>query len=225
MKKILLTLSLLFINILYSQLSLELISKDTIKHTTKNLTKSQGLNIDVYYPKFLKYAEGKRPHIVFKLFDPEDERINSAILIIDITEKIKDEKERLKQKNDLLKAIKTLGVRESQNIFSKQMFPSDETGCKKFLKSINITAENEKCTWTRIEGLEAFKTNSNMKLETELGTSSGYFISYYIIYKTKLINISFSFPVEKLKTIDDYKIADLFAMKTANSMVINNLWK
>ena len=59
MKKILLTLSLLFINILYSQLSLELISKDTIKHTTKNLTKSQGLNIDVYYPKFLKYAEGK----------------------------------------------------------------------------------------------------------------------------------------------------------------------
>ena len=46
-----------------------------------------------------------------------------------------------------------------------------------------------------------------------------------IIYKTKLINISFSFPVEKLKTIDDYKIADLFAMKTANSMVINNLWK
>ena len=36
MKKILLTLSLLFINILYSQLSLELISKDTIKHTTVN---------------------------------------------------------------------------------------------------------------------------------------------------------------------------------------------
>ena len=224
MKKSLLIIFTLIFNFFYSLLSLELISKDTIKYSTKNLSKAQGMNIDIYYPKFLKYAEGKRPHIVFKLFDPKDERINSLISVADITESIEDEKERLKQKNDLLKAIKSIGVRESQNIFSKQIFPSDEKGCKEFIKKSNLATENEKCIWTRLEGLEAFKTSTRVKVETELGESKGYMISYYIVFETKLISIAFSFPLEKLNTNDDFKIADLFAIKTANSIVINNLW-
>ena len=50
-----------------------------------------------------------------------------------------------------------------------------------------------------------------------------YMIQYQILYKTKIINISFSF--NKLENEKDRFLADHLAKKITNTILINNLWK
>lgn len=196
----------------YSQSLKVEFEKKLKKYSTNNHSKSQGLNIDIYYPDDWLKKEGKRPHILFNI-ENKDLSIFSSFLIKDVlesaTQEIKD-------------AIKIIGDDEVKKILLEN-FPNSQNCNEYFFDTGLENIKNPSCRLTKIEGLEtsvasAYGTMKRAEFESKL-----YMIQYQILYKTKIINISFSF--NKLENEKDRFLADHLAKKITNTILINNLWK
>lgn len=182
------------------------------KMSTLNNEKSLGLDINISYPKDWYEAEGQRPHILFNVKNNR-KTIYSTFYISDLLENF-DEKE--KNEFSKLNAVEV-------NAFVNSTLPTAETCKEYFLKNGFDQFITPECNFTKIEGLQTSVSSAVVSKERAGFISKFYYILYQIPYETKIIGVAFSFL--GIENSEDRILADLFAKKTMNTLVINNLWK
>ena len=76
---------------------------------------------------------------------------------------------------------------------------------------------------TKIEGLETSVASAFGSLQRAEFILNQYTCVYQILYKQKIITVSFNF--QNIISDQDRALADIFSSKTMNSVILNNLWK
>ncbi len=194
------------------QINKELENNNLQKISTKNHTKSIGLDIDISYPSDWEKTEGKRPHILFNISN-SDKSIRSSFLIKDILESATMEEKKL---------FKSVTASEVEKVLLSN-FPNSSNCESYFIESGYENVTKPKCRITKIEGLGTSVAFAFGSLQRAEFTFNQYTNVYQILHKTKIIAVTFNF--QNVKSDEDRNLADILVSKIMNTVIVNNLWK
>lgn len=212
MKKIILFFISAFVQLYHAQIASELKKEDIQKISTNKHVKALGLDINISYPVDWSKTDGKRPHMLFNLANP-DKSISSTIGISNILESMTADEKKL---------FKSLSDKELKDVMVAN-FPTS-TNCSEYFTDIGMeNVKNSTCRMTKIEGLQSSVASTFGTLRRAEYSIDAYMIYYQVPYKTNLISISFNF--QNVTSEQDRYLADNLSNKIMNSMIINNLWK
>lgn len=212
MKRVFTTWFLLFFCISYSQIIIELSKKELQKVSTIKNEKALGLDVNISYPADWTKTDGKRPHMLFNFTNP-DKSIRSTFGITDILESATPSEK---------KQIDVLSDKDIREIMI-QYFPNS-TNCSEYFNEMGMeNLKNSTCRITKVEGIESSVASSFGSMTRAELTLYFYMVLYQIPYKTKIINVAFSF--QNIKDEKDRYLADKLSNKIINTLIINNLWQ
>jgi hypothetical protein len=201
---ILLTIILISINQIYAQTEeseslKEFNSGQVSKYSSFGQDKSQGLKINIKYPKSWKSMEGERPHVVRK-FAQQDNYVLALIIVN-------------KQDNNF-----------SQSEISEILTPD---GLKSIIPPSGIYISSNPNL--KIEGLKAGSveyTNSAVRMDRMFYSCNLNYIFYYGQY---IVTIQFmvvnKMGESNLSVENRYKIIKPLFYQMFNSIVIDNVWE
>jgi hypothetical protein len=197
--KILFACFLLSINIIcYSQTTPESFWNNRCEYNTDGTGKSLGLKIKISVPCAWKQKDGDRPHIVqnFNYSFSEGSSLTQTLLVRNMPRK--------------------LSKAETNEMFS-------HNGLKEIGESIGTYISSRKL---RIDGLDCGEIIYKMERENPIGHLFIYGIQYYIIYKDKMIILSFasgSLNYETSKSI--FETHQTLFKGIAGTMVFISKWE
>lgn len=165
------------------------------EYKTDGTGKSLGLKIKLSFPCKWTQAEGDRPHVVQK-FSYGFQEGKSIIQGFTIT-----------------KMPAELSKKEIADMFT-------QSGLKELASATGTFVSGRKL---KIDGIDCGEVIIKLKRESPIATIYLHFIQYYIVFKDKLINLSFAVgsknEIETKKLFDDYKT--LFQGLATNTVILS----
>jgi hypothetical protein len=155
---------LIFCNITFGQNSPSDFLNDKCSYETDGTGKSMGLKIKLVHPCSWTQANGDRPHVVqkFSYSFGDGSSLNQSLTIS--------------------KMPATPSKKEIAELFTQE-------GLKEMVKELGTFVSARK---VKIDGMDCGEVTVKVKRESPAVTIYMYFIQYYLIYKDKMINVSFA---------------------------------
>ena len=198
MQKFLLIPLLLCSFLCFSQETPSSFFENKCEYKTDGLGKSKGLKIKIKFPCRWKQADGDRPHVVKKFTYAFDDGSSLSQNIL----------------------INQLGYTPSNTEIAEML---SSQGLKELVEKSDIFISSRKI---KIDGIDCGEVIRQTIRETSIGTIYLYTISYFLVYKDKLLVLTCSAGAgNDTKAKELYDNYNIIFKSFANSLVILSKWE